>query len=200
MKSLRLLYVALLSAAVFSAMSNQFVKAQEASPTLADTLRWLSEKTTSYAFWQEKHLMEHGVIIWLQKITPIRFDNCMLIWRETQTTEIIHDKYAIGLGVKDEHELKIDFEVSALLGDLDPSNITIERKKYSRDGPAGYVLILYALNEKPTIRYRNLLKGEATVGKNKYAQFYFAEEDMATRFSKALAHAITLCKGKKEPF
>jgi hypothetical protein len=175
---------------------------QESAPTLEETNRWLKEKISSAAFVIQKDSIEHHIILTFEhKVTPIKINDCDVVWRETRTTDTKNDSYAMRLGQRDKFEVDSDFEISFRLSDIDPQNVAVEKKEHA-GVPPYYWVILKTFSDNKLVRYRNLKSDSLAgpVGKDDYARLVFTEQDMADRIAKALIHAIKLCKGKKEPF
>jgi hypothetical protein len=153
---------------------------QENAPSLKETLDWLKEKLNAYASFTETIANRDTV----QKVDLVNFDECTLTYR------YIHKSASIGL------EIQQKFIFS--LGDIDPSKSTVDGK----DGH--FTLVLHALDCKPKIKvetnaaFTGPLKEESKWIAE--ARFPFDSLEMADRVSKAFAHAINLCKSRKELF
>ncbi|HKQ06198.1 MAG TPA: hypothetical protein VJ464_13770 [Blastocatellia bacterium] len=184
-KNQRILRLVLFMTMVFLLLSIQEGMAQKSSrqedaPSLKETLDWLKEKLNAYASFTETIANRDAV----QKVDLVSFDECTL------TYKYIHKSASVGL------EIQQRFTFS--LGDIDPSKSNIDGKE------GHFTLVLHALDSKPKIKvemnatFAGPLKQESKWIAD--ARFPFDSLEMADRVSKAFAHAINLCKSRKELF
>ncbi len=79
-----------------------------------------------------------------------------------------------------------DIETSFQLKDIDPSSLKVE------EFLGGFIVGYNTLDSRQAINRNGRKANKGFIG--------FQEQEMATRFAKALSHAIKLCAAKKEPF
>ena len=104
------------------------------------------------------------------KISNVKVEDCIIIYTEY---------FNSGTGGN-------DIETSFQLKDIDPSSLKVE------EFLGGFIVSYNTLDSKQAINRDGRKTNKGFIG--------FQEQDMATRFGKAFAHAIKLCASKKEPF
>lgn len=189
----KVLLSCLLTISLGLAISAQQSQEQQ-QPSLAETLKWLSEKLRDDAGFIDGNIQE--------RIDLIDFHECTVGYRWTHLETISDVKIGIWL--------KLQFPLTT----IDPDSIKVVslRGQYhcaitstkTMMGTSELILpshesVTASKHQKEIMRAGSGLAG--LLPKSEYEfTIPFPEKEIAERFVKALTHAVRLCKAKKEPF
>ncbi|HET9532751.1 MAG TPA: hypothetical protein VFQ92_20520 [Blastocatellia bacterium] len=159
-------------------------KAVEIKPesTLKETTDWLKEKLESAAGYHQDDGYKSNTC----KIQDVYFQNCSLTFRETRITKLNMRTF-----------MDASVRSALVLSNIDPSKITVA------------VISGVPTVKIPTVEGKKTIKNdldialpsrrEKTISTTSELELPFEDQDTAERVAKAFAHAVNLCKGKKEP-
>jgi len=147
---------------------------KENNASLEETFDWLKARLSVTAeFWTDNELRRISYRM-------IRMNGCNLTWR---LESYVDRKF-------------LTYEYTASLGDLDPSNVTVEKDREN------WKLTLNTYNKKLAIKSHRIEESGAVGDEFGFYDFpfYINDEKLAPRIANAFSRAIKLCGGKKEPF
>jgi hypothetical protein len=192
MKYLSGAFALLLLINIFAFAQTEQSKQQTDSPTLDETVKWLSQQLPALAAY-EGRLKTSAITL---RVISAAFEgqSCTLVQRQ----EIITSGSVTISNVENRTYI-------FSLATLDPEKISVERMKVDCEPPK-YDLTLNTKGEKKAIRYTNISK---TTMLSPYKSesmtnsliLGFDSEETARRFEKAFEHAAKLAQASsKEPF
>lgn len=155
-------------------------------PSLSQTIDWLKENLSL-------QLMMHGN----QKLEPVSFQGCTLVWRSKTKDVTGTEALQYALNNKTAESWSDTFETTIRLSEVDPSEVGPLYLKRGNEPP--WTVLLSTSSGKSTIKYVRISDTGARTDESQLpgVAFDFRDEESALKVANAFRRAIDLCGGKK---